>query len=139
MSHKKPVGSKVANASKQIKEESAYEDSGIKSALDSCTKRFSEAGSASIEAANTRVEVDCDPADKELTLRKEQNEIEAVRLLFNDEDEESLQYKKALKRKRLRKLLKEEEEEASVASRVDFRNSSPLRDGPSQSVSSLLQ
>ncbi|KAI0562781.1 hypothetical protein FGB62_53g17 [Gracilaria domingensis] len=116
---KRPIGVKAAKAAKKAKRETDAEDVASKSALDSWTKGFVDASSASIEAANTRSMRESEQSHKEYLLRKEADELEAVKVLFNDEDDESRQYKMGLKRKRLRKLLKEEgmENESSQGTR----------------------
>eukprot|EP00177_Eucheuma_denticulatum_P005465 GFKZ01009929.1.p1 GENE.GFKZ01009929.1~~GFKZ01009929.1.p1 ORF type:complete len:188 (+),score=21.91 GFKZ01009929.1:395-958(+) len=61
---KRPIGVKAANNSKIVKLDAEKEDGTINSAIDSWTKWFVDASSASIEAANVRAHMDCEQAQR---------------------------------------------------------------------------
>lgn len=110
VSYKRAKGVKAAKAEKRVKVERDVEEDGFKDAIYSLSDKFGEVSSATIAAANARHEESRAHAERDYQLKKDADELEAVRVLFNDDDDDSKMYRNALKRKRLRKLLEEEEQ-----------------------------
>ncbi|KAI0562886.1 hypothetical protein FGB62_50g013 [Gracilaria domingensis] len=120
VARKRPMGLKTAKMAKKAKKEAEKDEGGLQYALESWTKGFPEPSSASIQAANSRANINKEQSDRHYELRKEADELEAVRVLFNEDDEDSVKYRKALKRKRLRKLLQEGHGEDNSEHKEDF-------------------
>lgn len=106
---KRPIGQKAAKAAKLRKKVDFEEDNVITTALSALSDKLGEVSSATMAAANVRFDREKVDNDREFELKKEADELEAARVLFNDDSEESRRYRQVLKRKRLRKLLQEEE------------------------------
>lgn len=68
-----------------------------------------EVSSASITAPNARGKEESCTEYHDYEFRKESDELEAVKVLSTDKDEESRHYKQALKCKKPREILQEEE------------------------------
>lgn len=66
---------------------------------------------AQTEAINNKVHRDAALTKRELELKERGEEMEAMKVLFDNNDHESRMFKQALRRKRLRLLLREEQEE----------------------------
>lgn len=84
------------------------EGDAFKDASYSLSDKFGVVSSATIAAANVLHEQSRNHGEREYQLRKDANELEAVCVLFNEDDDDSKMYRNELKRKRLRKLLEEE-------------------------------
>lgn len=75
-------------------------------------RAFKEASMASTRASDRRAKLQTDLAERYLQMRKKADEVEALKVLFDDDSEESKQYKKILQRRRLRELMRADEQEA---------------------------
>ncbi|KAI0566332.1 hypothetical protein FGB62_9g15 [Gracilaria domingensis] len=100
---KRLIGAKAAKSARKAKSEGQKEETGLQSAIESWTRGFADASSSSLEAAYSRAVINREQTNRDYELRKEADELQAVRVLFNDGDEDSKKYRSALKRKRLRK------------------------------------
>lgn len=89
----------------KVKMEEEVETNAIKDALHSCTSGFVAANEAAIAASKEGGKENSKFKEKDLELNGEAAELEALKLLFSSNEEESVQYREELRRKRLKKLL----------------------------------
>lgn len=95
-------GCKAAKAEKFAKIEKKKEENKISEAFSSWNECFKEATKADIEAADRREKKNSEQKMMDFEIKKREDELEAAKVLFIDDDSENQQYRKALKRKRLR-------------------------------------
>lgn len=103
-------GSKAAKLDRKMQVEANAQESVISKAFAVFTETFKHANMASVEAGEERAKREHDLAERNYSLRKSAAEVEAVKVLFNDDSEESKMFKKTMQRRRLRALMDEEEE-----------------------------
>lgn len=114
--NKRPKRVKTAKAEKRAKAEGDVENDAFKDAIYSSPDRFEKISSATTTAANVRHGESRIHGEREYQLKKDADELEAVRVLFNDDDDDSMMYRNSLKIKCLRKLLKEQGQSVKASS-----------------------
>lgn len=102
---KRPVGQKAAKAAKKRKPEDSMVENPINEALNNWTTTSFGANNTSLKAAREDAIEKAKIAQKDFELKEEASEVEALKLLFTRSEEDSVSYRKALKKKRLQKLL----------------------------------
>lgn len=75
------------------------EDVAVEEALDAWKFRFGALNKASIDAAREQTEESSKFKQKHLELRERAAELEALELLFRGKDEDSVRYRKVLRKK----------------------------------------
>lgn len=101
----RPKGTKAAKAAKKRKVDDDIESAQIKEALENWTSGFAAANQASLEVMKEQAKNEERYRIREVELKEEASELEALKLLFSGSDDESVSYRAALRRKRLNKLL----------------------------------
>lgn len=115
VTNKLPKGVKAAKAKKWANPERDVEDDAYKDAIYSLSDKFGEVSSATIAAANVRHEQSHKHGAREEQLKKGADELEAVRVLFSDDDGDNKMYRNTLKWKCLCKPLEKEEQSSKVS------------------------
>lgn len=97
----------AANAANWAKINDASNDAYMKAAVEIWTKGFINAISASIEAANSRARLKGQQSYRKFVPRKKVEELLYIRFVFNEDDEDSINYEKNFKKRWIWKLLEE--------------------------------
>lgn len=120
--HRRPKGVKAAKQERMADMEQKVKERDISAALSVFGSKMGSVGEAMVKSLHDRERREAGRAERELEhskrelelkekefrLRRDKEEIESIKMLFNDSSAESVQYRNALRRRRLRELLEEE-------------------------------